>query len=154
MNPAFFRNEEEKYHASGHTVFEKVAGEIRETLVAADRIRAEYPLQVVLIKPDTSWTKGVSDVTLEIQVTPNGPRIVKQNSVSRERGKIKGRGAPSFALIMGWFGTFGFWRRKKPEMLEDPKGLYIETPISTDEFYRAVENEFAVKKVPVDAAHS
>jgi hypothetical protein len=94
VDRAFIRDEEEKYHAPGHTVFEKVAGEIRETLVAPDRIRAEYPLQVVLIKPDTSWTKGVSDVTLEIQVTPNGLRIVKQNSVSREREKFKGRGAP------------------------------------------------------------
>ncbi len=69
-------------------------GEIRETLIAPDRIRVEYPLQFVRIKPDTSWTKGVSDVTLEIQVTPNGLRIVKQNSISREREKFRGKGAP------------------------------------------------------------
>ncbi len=94
VDRAFIRAEEEKYHAPGHTVFEKVAGEIRETVVAPDRIRAEYPLQVVLIKPDTSWTKGISDVTLEMQVTPNGLRIVKQNSVSRERDKFRGKGAP------------------------------------------------------------
>lgn len=71
-----------------------MVGEIRETLIAPDRIRVEYPLQFVLIKPDTSWTKGVSDVTLEIQVSPKGFQIVKQNSVSREREKFRGKGAP------------------------------------------------------------
>jgi hypothetical protein len=94
VDRAFLRDAEEKYHAPGHTVFEKVVGEIRETLIAPDRIRVEYPLQFVRIKPDTSWTKGVSDVTLEIQVTPNGLRIVKQNSISREREKFRGKGAP------------------------------------------------------------
>ena len=50
---------------------------------------------------------------------------------------------------MGWFGTFGFWRRKKPEMLEDPKGLLIENfSTSTDEFYRAIEAELSEKKTP------
>jgi len=94
VDHAFLRDAEKKYHAPGHIVSEKVVGEIRETLIAPDRIRAEYPLQSVLIKPDTSWTRGVSDVTLEIQVTSNGLRIVKQNSVSRERDEIKGRGGP------------------------------------------------------------
>ena len=50
---------------------------------------------------------------------------------------------------MGSFGTFGFWRRKKLEMLEDPKGLLIENfSTSADEFYRAVEDELAEKNVP------
>jgi hypothetical protein len=50
---------------------------------------------------------------------------------------------------MGWFGTFGFWRRKKPEMLEDPKGLLIENfSTSTDEFYHAIQEELFEKKTP------
>jgi hypothetical protein len=50
---------------------------------------------------------------------------------------------------MGWFGTFGTWRRKKPELLEDPKGLLVENfSTSTDEFYAAVEAALAEKKVP------
>ena len=66
---AYVRAEEEKYHAPGYAVFERVRGQIRQTTLAADRIRVEYPLQFVRISPDTSWIKGVSDVTLELQAT-------------------------------------------------------------------------------------
>ena len=89
---AFVQAQEEKYHAPGYTIFERVSGQIRQTTLAPDKIRVEYPLQFVRISPDGSWTKGVADVTLEIQAAMGGLRIVKQNSVSRENEKQKGRG--------------------------------------------------------------
>lgn len=50
---------------------------------------------------------------------------------------------------MSWFGTFGFWRRRKPTLLEPPKGLYVENfSISSQEFYACVEAELSVMKVP------
>lgn len=50
---------------------------------------------------------------------------------------------------MSWFGTFGFWRRRKPILLETPKGLYVENfSTSTTEFYTAVEKELTDMKVP------
>lgn len=50
---------------------------------------------------------------------------------------------------MSWFGTFGFWRRRKPVLLESPKGLYVENfSTSPKEFYAAVEAELTEKKVP------
>lgn len=92
VDRAYIRAEEEKYHAPGFTIFERVRGQIRQTTLAPDKIRVEYPLQFVRVSPDASWTKGVSDVTLEIQAAMGGLRIVKQNSVSRENEKQKGRG--------------------------------------------------------------
>ena len=92
VDRAFVQTQEEKYHAPGYTIFERVSGQIRQTTLAPDKIRVEYPLQFVRISPDGSWTKGVSDVTLEIQAAMGGLRIVKQNSVSRENEKQKGRG--------------------------------------------------------------
>lgn len=47
------------------------------------------------------------------------------------------------------FGTFGFWRRKKPELIEEPKALLLENfSTSTDEFYRSIEAELTAKEVP------
>lgn len=92
VDRAFVQAQEEKYQAPGHTIFERVSGQIRQTTLAPDKIRVEYPLQFVRISPDGSWTKGVADVTLEIQAAMGGLRIVKQNSVSRENEKQKGRG--------------------------------------------------------------
>lgn len=51
--------------------------------------------------------------------------------------------------MIPYLGTFGFWRKKKPELLEDPKGLILEDfSISTDDFYRAIEEELAAKEIP------
>jgi len=54
---------------------------------------------------------------------------------------------------MGWwrdhFGTFGLWRRNKPEMIEDPRGTYLEDfSTSTDEFYSAIEAELVERRFP------
>lgn len=47
------------------------------------------------------------------------------------------------------FGTFGFWRRRKPDMLEDPKGLIIENfTTSTEDFYQSVEGALSDMKLP------
>ena len=47
------------------------------------------------------------------------------------------------------FGTFGFWRRKKPILLEEPKALILEDfSVSTEEFYDAIEAELAAKQMP------
>jgi hypothetical protein len=54
---------------------------------------------------------------------------------------------------MGWwrdhFGTFGLWRRSKPDMIEDPRGTYLEDfSTSTEEFYSAIEEELTTRKFP------
>jgi hypothetical protein len=54
---------------------------------------------------------------------------------------------------MGWwrdkFGTFGFWRRRKPEPIEGTQGLYLENfSTSTDEFYQSVEVELLEMQIP------
>ena len=54
---------------------------------------------------------------------------------------------------MGWFrdhfGTFGLWRRKKPDPIEGTRGLYMENFwTSTEEFYEAIEAELAAMQVP------
>jgi len=54
---------------------------------------------------------------------------------------------------MGWFrdrfGTFGLWRRRKPDPIEATQGLYIENfATSTDEFYRSIEAELELMQVP------
>jgi hypothetical protein len=47
------------------------------------------------------------------------------------------------------FGTFGLWRRKKPELLEDPKGLILEDfSTSAEAFYAAIEAELVARQVP------
>ncbi len=46
-------------------------------------------------------------------------------------------------------GTFGFWRRKKPILLEEPKALILEDfSMSAEEFYDAIEAELAAKRMP------
>lgn len=47
------------------------------------------------------------------------------------------------------FGTFGLWRRKKPELLEDPKAIILEDfSVSSEEFYAAIEAELTAKQIP------
>ena len=47
------------------------------------------------------------------------------------------------------FGTFGFGRRKKPILLEEPKALILEDfSVSSEEFYDAIEAELAAKQMP------
>jgi hypothetical protein len=94
VDRAYIRAEEEEYHAPGYTISERLRGAVRLSEVEHDRVLAEYELQFLRVGPDASWTKGAADVTLEIQTTPQGLRIVKQNSVSRENEKQKGRGNP------------------------------------------------------------
>jgi hypothetical protein len=94
VDRAYIRAEEEKYHAPGYTVTEQVRGPIRQDRVEHDKMRVDYQLQFVRIGPDGAWLRGVSDVTLDIQATPNGLRIVRQNAVPRENEKLKGRGVP------------------------------------------------------------
>ncbi len=51
--------------------------------------------------------------------------------------------------MIPYLGTFGFWRKKSPELLEPVKGLILEDySISTDDFYRAIEEELAAKEIP------
>lgn len=57
-----------------------------------EHVRVEYALQFLRVAPDASWTKGMADVVLELVFTPEGLRIVKQNSVPRDKERQKGRG--------------------------------------------------------------
>ena len=92
VDKAFIRAEEERYHAPGHSISERVPAQLSLLPLGPDRIRVSYPLQFVRVAPDATWVKGVADVTLEIAMTPQGFRIVKQNSVPRESERKKGRG--------------------------------------------------------------
>jgi hypothetical protein len=54
---------------------------------------------------------------------------------------------------MGWFrdrfGTFGLWRRRRPDPIEATKGLYLENfSTSTEEFYRGIEAELTEMRAP------
>jgi len=45
--------------------------------------------------------------------------------------------------------SFGFWRRKKPNLLEEPKGVFLEDfAISSDDFYDAIEAELGDRNIP------
>lgn len=51
--------------------------------------------------------------------------------------------------MIPYIGTFGFWRKKKPVLLEEPKALLLEDfSISSDDFYRAIEDELIAKQIP------
>ena len=45
--------------------------------------------------------------------------------------------------------SFGFWRRKKPTLLEEPKGVFLEDfRIASNDFYAAVEAELTARNIP------
>jgi len=47
------------------------------------------------------------------------------------------------------FFRFGFWRRKKPVLVEEPKGVFLEDfAISSDDFYAAIESELVARNIP------
>ena len=46
------------------------------------------------------------------------------------------------------FPTFGIWRRKKPNVLDYKTKLIDGLQCSTDEFYKAIEDDLAVREVP------
>jgi hypothetical protein len=51
--------------------------------------------------------------------------------------------------MIPYLGTLGFWRKKKPELLEPVKGLLLEDySLSSDEFYSAIEQELAAREIP------
>ena len=54
------------------------------------RVSATYRLAFLRVHPNGSWTSGLADVSLEIEMTPQGPRIVKQNSTTRDDAKRRG----------------------------------------------------------------
>jgi len=88
------RAEELKYHAPGYRITERVRGRIELRRLSSSRTEARYQLIFLRVKPDNSWATGAADVVLEIEMTSDGPLIVKQNSVSRENEKQRGQSNP------------------------------------------------------------
>lgn len=92
VDRAYIQAEEEKYHAPGYIIQERVRSQIALSALGPDRVLAGYQLQFLRAASDGAWTKGAADVTLEIAITPQGFQIVKQNSVPRDAERQKGRG--------------------------------------------------------------
>jgi hypothetical protein len=91
----FIRAAEVKYRAPGSRVVERIRGNPKIWSINENNLYgARYELQFLNVTADGSWTLGVADVVKEILLTATGPRIVMQNSVSRESEKRKGRGNP------------------------------------------------------------
>jgi hypothetical protein len=94
VSKEFIHAEEMKYHAPGSRIQERVRGEVQIASIGGGFYTATYDLLFVHSKADGSWTRGVATVNLEVWMTPSGPLITKQNSVSQESEKRKGRGVP------------------------------------------------------------
>ena len=83
----FIRKDELEYHSPGTRITENLLTRVTARELEHNLYSATYTIGYHRIRPDGRWTKGVSDIELQIEMTANGPRIVRQRSQNRDQQK-------------------------------------------------------------------
>lgn len=83
----FIRKDEIDYHSPGTQVTETMSTQPVFRQLDAASFEATYTIGFHRIRPDGKWTKGFSDISLVIEMTPGGPRIVRQRAQNRDQQK-------------------------------------------------------------------
>ena len=83
----FIRKDETEYHSPGTRVTETLIAPPAFTTLGSNLYSASYSLSFLRIRPDRHWTKGVSEIQMQISLTPAGPRITSQQSQTHDLKK-------------------------------------------------------------------
>ncbi len=130
----FIRRDEVEYQSPGTRVTESITTAPVFTPLGNGLYSATYSLSFLRIRPDRHWTKGISEIQMQINLTPNGPRITSQRSQSHD-------------LQKGRVLMFALWKRKNTEVIRYWYVLFdnFETPAS--EFYDAIEHDLTTREL-------
>ncbi len=81
----FIRKDELEYHSPGTRVTETLIAPPQFERLDSDGVTytASYSINFHRVRSDGQWSKGVSDVSLIIEVTKDGPLIVRQTAKAR-----------------------------------------------------------------------
>jgi hypothetical protein len=83
----FILRDELDYHSPGNRVTETIITTPTVTPIGNGIYSAAYSLSFLRVRPDHHWTKGISDIQLQIEMTPAGPRISSQKSQTHDLQK-------------------------------------------------------------------
>ena len=83
----FIRKDELDYHSPGTRVTETMTTRPEFNLLNGTTYAATYSIAFHRVRPDGRWTKGNSDIEMDIDLTPNGPRIVRHHAKIRDQQK-------------------------------------------------------------------
>jgi hypothetical protein len=83
----FIRKEEVAYHAPGYRISERVVTPIRTVARPGGEFEASYTISSERVRPDGRWARGLADITLRLNPTPEGFRINFQRAVHRNQQK-------------------------------------------------------------------
>ena len=85
VDRSYIRKDELEYHSPGTRVTETVVTRPTFSEVEHNTYSASYSISYHRIRPDGRWTKGISDIELQIMMFPNGPRISRQRAQNRDQ---------------------------------------------------------------------
>lgn len=81
----FIRKDETGYHSPGTRVLETVRPTPVIEELAGGGYAANYSMAFEWHQANGRWSKGLADVSLQIEMTPEGPKITRQRAEVRER---------------------------------------------------------------------
>jgi hypothetical protein len=79
----FIRKDEQEYHSPGTKVTETIVTPTHFAPLGGTIVSATYTIAFLRIRPDGHWSRGLSDIDLQIDVTSSGPRIIRQRAQNR-----------------------------------------------------------------------
>ena len=85
VDRSFIRKDELEYHSPGTRVTETIVTRPTFSEIEPNFYSASYSISYHRIRPDGRWTKGISDIELQIMMFPNGPRISRQRAQNRDQ---------------------------------------------------------------------
>jgi hypothetical protein len=83
----FIRKDESEYHSPGTRVSESIIARPEFAPLGSNCYSAKYSISFHRVRPDGRWVKGNSDIDLQIEMTPAGPRIIRQRAKPRDQQK-------------------------------------------------------------------
>jgi hypothetical protein len=87
VNREFILKDELAYHSPGSRVSENIVTKPTIASLGNNRFSATYSISFHRVRPDGHWVKGQSEIDLQIEITPQGPRIIRQRAQSRDQQK-------------------------------------------------------------------
>ncbi len=85
VDRSYIRKDELEYHSPGTRVTETVVTRPAFSEVEHNTYSASYSISYHRIRADGRWTKGISDIELQIILSPSGPRISRQRAQNRNQ---------------------------------------------------------------------
>ena len=76
----YIRKDELEYHAPGVRLTENFRVFPVFELLSDGSLAATYTIAYERHRPDGRWQKGLADISLTLELTPNGPKIIRQRS--------------------------------------------------------------------------